>query len=198
MFTGIIEEIAEILAVEKEDNNIHFWVKAKFTNQLKVDQSIAHNGICLTVIDIKENKYKVTAIEETIKKTSIKNWKQGQKINLERAMIAGARLDGHMVQGHVDTTAILKNISDKNGSLEFEFSFLSNPECVLVNKGSICIDGTSLTVVDVKNNLFSVHIIPYTLENTVFNTYKIGCEVNIEFDIIGKYIQKIMPIYLSK
>jgi riboflavin synthase len=113
-------------------------------------------------------------------------------------MIAGARLDGHMVQGHVDTTAILKNISDKNGSLEFEFSFLSTPECVLVNKGSICIDGTSLTVVDVKNNLFSVHIIPYTLENTVFSTYKIGCEVNIEFDIIGKYIQKIMPIYLSK
>lgn len=192
MFTGIIQTIGEIISIEKIGTNIDFTIKSKFSNELNIDQSIAHNGVCLTVIEQIGDTHKVTAIKETLDKTTLSRWKVGAKVNLEKAMMANAFLDGHLVQGHVDQTAICEKIEDKDGSKYFYFEFVKNPLFTVVDKGSICIDGTSLTIVETAENKFSVAIIPYTLENTIFHQYKVGTEVNIEFDILGKYIDKIL------
>lgn len=194
MFTGIVEGSAIIQKIEKEGENIHYTIKSPLTPLLKIDQSIAHNGVCLTVVSIDADTYTVTAIKETLDKTTLGQWKEGNTINIERAMVAGDRLDGHMVQGHVDTIAYVKKIEDADGSWNFTFKFEKKPPFALVDKGSVCIDGVSLTVVKASKKKFSVSIIPYTYEHTLFHQYKTDDCVNIEFDIIGKYIQQ----YLKK
>ena len=191
MFTGIIESLAKLVSIEKNGDNITFTFKSKISNELKIDQSLAHNGICLTVVDIKNDNYSVVAIKETVLKTSIKNWEVGDSINIERAMKMGARLDGHMVQGHVDQIALCDSIIEENGSWYFKFTY-EGSENITIEKGSIAINGVSLTVVDSKKESFSVAIIPYTYEHTNFKFLKIGDSVNIEFDMIGKYISKII------
>ena len=190
MFTGIIEQLGHITAIQKEGENIHFTVKSPFTNELKVDQSVAHNGTCLTVVSINNDEYTVTAILETLEKTNLGEWKVGTKVNLERCMQMNGRLDGHIVQGHVDTTATCTNIEDQNGSWKFTFNYLT--EQVTVEKGSITVNGVSLTVVDSKDRQFSVCIIPYTYEHTNFHKLKVGDKINLEFDIIGKYVARLM------
>ena len=192
MFTGIIETLAKIERIELEQTNVHVWLSCSFTNELRVDQSVAHNGVCLTVVDIKDNQYKVTAIKETLDKTSLKHWKEGLYVNLERCMPANGRFDGHIVQGHVDQTGICTRIEDQAGSWKYTITYLPQNNNVTVEKGSICVNGTSLTVVDSDDNSFSVCIIPYTRENTVFKFLKVDDEVNLEFDIVGKYIAKML------
>jgi riboflavin synthase len=198
MFSGIIEQLGEVVALQKENSNLHITITASFdgvsnlSEVLKIDQSIAHNGVCLTVIDIKENKYTVTAIEETLNKTNLGRLRLGDKINLERCLRMGDRLDGHLVQGHVDQTAICKNIEALNGSWKFTFEYDGSQNNITVEKGSVCVNGVSLTVVDSKENSFSVCIIPYTFQHTNFSTFKAGTTVNLEFDIIGKYISKLV------
>lgn len=194
MFTGIIETIGRVVDIRKEEENLHFIFESSVANELKIDQSVAHNGVCLTVVSIDGDTYQVTAIKETLDKTNLGKLQIGDAVNIERAMIAGARLDGHIVQGHVDTTAKLKKIKDADGSTEFYFKLSKDTEFFLVDKGSVCIDGVSLTVVKTDKRKFHVAIIPYTLEHTIFHQYKEGDVVNIEFDVIGKYIQK----YLKK
>lgn len=191
MFTGIIENLSEIKEINKEGDNLSISLISKITNELKIDQSLSHNGVCLTVVDINDNIYKVTAIKETILKSSIKNWRIGDIINIERAMKLGDRLDGHMVQGHVDQTATCTKISEENGSWYFYFEYQKSNN-LTIEKGSISINGVSLTIVESMDNGFSVAIIPYTYENTNFKNIQIGDLVNIEFDMIGKYIQKII------
>ena len=191
MFTGIIENLSEIKEINKEGDNLSISLISEITNELKIDQSLSHNGVCLTVVDINNNIYKVTAIKETILKSSIKNWKIGDIINIERAMKLGDRLDGHMVQGHVDQTAICTKISEENGSWYFYFEYQRSSN-LTIEKGSISINGVSLTIVESMDNRFSVAIIPYTYENTNFKNIKVGDLVNIEFDMIGKYIYKII------
>ena len=190
MFTGIVESLGTIKKVTKDNDNLHIEVESNFTNELKIDQSVAHNGICLTVVNINENKYTVTAIKETILKTNISNWKIDDLVNLERAMKLGDRLDGHIVQGHVDQTAICTKIENANGStyFTFKYDFQNN---ITIEKGSITVNGTSLTVVNSKKDEFSVAIIPYTFENTIFKNLKVNDIVNLEFDILGKYITKL-------
>lgn len=195
MFTGIIEEVGEIISIKKDGNNIHFTIKSKLSKTLKIDQSVAHNGVCLTVIKQDKNSHTVTAIKQTLDVTTLSRLQIGSKINLERAMQVGARLDGHHVQGHVDQTATIKAIEEANGSWYFHLKFDKKPLFTLVDKGSVCIDGTSLTVVKTDKRKFSVSIIPYTFEHTIFSTYKIGTQVNIEFDILGKYIERLMKHY---
>ena len=192
MFTGIVETIGVVKAIEKESSNITFTIESELASELKVDQSVAHNGVCLTVIECDENVYKVTAIDETLQKTNLGELTKGNLINLERCMIMNARLDGHIVQGHVDQTAICTNISDEDGSFVFTFEYVHNGN-VTVEKGSITVNGVSLTVVSSKENSFSVAIIPYTLEHTNFKNFKVGSKVNLEFDIIGKYVARLMP-----
>lgn len=193
MFTGIIEQLGTIKKVIKEKGNIHLTIDAKFTPELRIDQSVAHNGVCLTIISIKEYEYTVTAIKETLEKTNISSLVPGNKINLERCMKIGDRLDGHIVQGHIDTTAICKDIIEVNGSWIFKFEYKKNDSSeITVEKGSITVNGISLTVVESKDFSFSVCIIPYTYENTSFKYLKIGDTVNIEFDVIGKYVAKMM------
>lgn len=191
MFTGIIENLSEIKEINKEGDNLSISLISKITNELKIDQSLSHNGVCLTVVDINDNIYKVTAIKETILKSSIKNWRIGDIINIERAMKLGDRLDGHMVQGHVDQTATCTKISEENGSWYFYFEYEKSSN-LTIEKGSISINGVSLTIVESMDNGFSVAIIPYTYENTNFKNIKVGDLVNIEFDMIGKYIHKII------
>jgi riboflavin synthase len=191
MFTGIIETLAKVVAIEKEGTNLHLTLESDLTSELKIDQSLAHNGVCLTVVKIDGSKYTVTAIEETLLKSAIGELEVGSVVNLERAMQLGARLDGHIVQGHVDTTASCTEVVNKDGSWIFSFEYLLNPEHITIEKGSITVDGTSLTVVDSKDNSFSVAIIPFTYEHTRFNSYKVGTRVNLEFDLIGKYIAKL-------
>ena len=191
MFTGIIEQVATIKKIVKEKENLHITLEADFVNELKIDQSVAHNGICLTVIIIENNCYTVTAIHETIQKTNISFWNINTKVNVERCMQLNGRLDGHIVQGHVDTIGICKKIENQDGSWKFTFEY-NTPSHVTVEKGSITINGTSLTVVDSKQKSFSVCIIPYTFENTNFHQLKIGDRVNLEFDIIGKYVAKLL------
>lgn len=193
MFTGIIESLGKIIQIEKEENNLHFWIECDFTHELKIDQSLAHNGVCLTVVEIKGNQYKVTAIDETLKKTNLGNLTTEKRVNLERCMRLNERLDGHIVQGHVDQTAVLTSVQNEEGSflLSFEYNEKKSGN-VTVEKGSICVNGISLTVVNSKVGGFSVAIIPYTWENTNLNELKIGDEVNLEFDIIGKYVQRLM------
>lgn len=192
MFTGIVETLGEVTNLTVEDSNLHISISASITPELKIDQSVAHNGVCLTVIGIKGDTYTVTAIAETLNKTSLKALEVGEKVNLERAMILGSRLDGHIVQGHIDQTGTCTAIEEKDGSWFFSFEYdasLNNPT---IEKGSITIDGTSLTVVNSGSNTFSVAIIPYTFDHTRFGSYKIGTQVNLEFDVIGKYVAKLM------
>ncbi len=191
MFTGIIEEIAEVVALKKEEKNIHFSLKSNISSELKVDQSLAHNGVCLTVIEIQDNIYTVTAVNETLQKTNLCFWQVGSKINIERSIKLGGRIDGHIVQGHVDQTAVCTSIEEDKGSYVFTFKY-QNSNNITVSKGSICINGVSLTIVSSKENSFSVAVIPYTFANTNFHEVKLDSVVNIEFDIIGKYIQKIV------
>ena len=190
MFTGIIEQLGVVKHIEHEGENVHFTMNAAFTNELKIDQSVAHNGCCLTVVKLDGDDYVVTAIQETMQKTNLGDWVVGTKVNLERCMVMNGRLDGHIVQGHVDTTAVCTSIEDQDGSWKYTFRYTTNQ--VTVEKGSATINGTSLTVVDSKDNEFSVCIIPYTYEYTNFHTLKIGDKVNLEFDIIGKYVAKLM------
>tara|TARA_B100001540_G_scaffold64000_1_gene57522 strand:- start:1627 stop:2208 length:582 start_codon:yes stop_codon:yes gene_type:complete len=191
MFTGIIEEIVEVVDVKKVKGNLHIVLKSQITNELKIDQSISHNGVCLTVVDINDMIYSVVAINETLRITNLAHIAIGDKINIERAMKLGDRLDGHMVQGHVDQVAKCSNIKEENGSFIFTFNYESSNN-ITVRKGSICVNGVSLTIVDSKKNSFSVAIIPYTYRNTNFHKLKIGSLVNIEFDILGKYISKLI------
>jgi riboflavin synthase len=191
MFTGIIETIGYVKEIVKENENLHIKVESDITNELKIDQSVAHNGICLTVVNIDKNQYTVTAINETILKTNIGNLSAGDSVNLERAMKLGDRLDGHIVQGHVDQTGTCKNIQETNGSWIFTFEYNTEFRNITIEKGSITIDGTSLTVINSKENEFSVAIIPYTYENTMFKNYSIGTIVNLEFDVIGKYVKRL-------
>lgn len=192
MFTGIIETLGTILEIEHDGGNIHFTIESKITNELKIDQSVAHDGVCLTVVGLKDGTYRVTAIQETLDKTRLGEWKQGTIINLERCMPATGRFDGHIVQGHVDTTAQVTKITDDNGSWRFYFSHLASADFVTVKKGSITISGVSLTVVDSSEDSFSVAIIPYTYEHTGFKNLKVGDSVNLEFDIVGKYVAEMM------
>lgn len=190
MFTGIIEEIAEVVSLQKEGSNIHFSFKSAISNELKIDQSIAHNGVCLTVVDLSGDLYTVTAVKETLDKSNLGLLKIGSKVNLERSVKIGERLDGHMVQGHVDQTGICQQIQEESGSyiLTFEYEPSNN---MTVEKGSVCVNGVSLTVINSQDNSFSVAIIPYTFEHTNLHMIKLGSVVNIEFDILGKYISKM-------
>lgn len=192
MFTGIVEAMGSLVRKEAKGTNVEFWFTSPFTQELKVDQSLAHNGVCLTVVEIQEEQYRVTAIDETLQKTNMGDVAIGQKVNLERCMSANARFDGHIVQGHVDLTGICTEIKDQQGSWEYRFSYPASSGHVTVEKGSICVNGTSLTVVDSQDDSFTVCIIPYTYEHTVFHQIKLGDRVNLEFDILGKYIKKLM------
>ena len=191
MFTGIIETLGVIENIKKSDTNLQITVKSSITSELKIDQSVSHNGICLTVVAIEADFYTVTAIDETIQKTNMASWKIGDTVNLERAMKLGDRLDGHIVQGHVDQIGVCSNIEDLNGSWRFTFKYDLTLNNLTIEKGSITINGVSLTVVNSKTNEFSVAIIPYTFENTNFSTFEIGTLVNLEFDVIGKYVARL-------
>ncbi|GIZ07917.1 riboflavin synthase [Flavobacterium sp. UMI-01] len=191
MFTGIIETLGVVQEIKKEDDNIHVTVEASITHELKIDQSVAHNGVCLTVVAIHGNHYTVTAIDETIQKTNVGDWKKGDAVNLERAMKLGDRLDGHIVQGHVDQTARCLSIENANGSWIFTFEYDSALQNITIEKGSITVNGVSLTVVNSKKNQFSVAIIPYTYEHTNFKNFQVGTKVNLEFDVIGKYVARL-------
>lgn len=192
MFTGIIETQAKLEKIEPEGTNIHFTFSSSITGELKIDQSVAHNGVCLTVVEITGNSYKVTAIDETLKRTDLGQLVVGNLVNLERCMPANGRFDGHIVQGHVDTTAVCKQINDLNGSREFVFEHERHQGNITVEKGSVTINGVSLTVVQSTDTTFSVHIIPYTYDHTNFNELRPGSLVNIEFDVIGKYVAKML------
>ena len=191
MFTGIIETLGTIKEISKDQENLHLKVTTSITNELKIDQSVAHNGICLTVVAIENDTYTVTAIKETVEKTTISSWQKNDVINIERAMKLGERLDGHIVQGHVDQIGRCLNIEEANGSWYFTFEYDKNLSNITIEKGSITINGTSLTVVNSKETEFSVAIIPYTYENTNFKTFQKGTIVNLEFDVIGKYVKRI-------
>jgi len=196
MFTGIIENTGEVMAIVKDKSNLHITIKSDIASELKIDQSVAHNGVCLTVVNINKNTncYTVTAIDETISKSNFKSIKINDKINLERAMKLGDRLDGHIVQGHVDQIGICKAIKNEDGSWVFTFEYDASTDNITIEKGSISINGVSLTVINSKNNQFSVAIIPYTFENTNFGKLKINDTVNLEFDVIGKYVAKIATL----
>lgn len=190
MFTGIVESLGEIVEINEELDNIHFTVRSEISPGLKIDQSLSHSGVCLTVIDIEKNCHTVTAVKETLDKSALKNLKKGDVFNLERAMKMGGRLDGHLVQGHVDDIAKCKDVKMNEGSWIFTFSFNEKFKNLIIEKGSICINGVSLTVFNVTNNSFDVTIIPYTYDNTNFNKINVGDIVNIEYDMIGKYLAK--------
>jgi riboflavin synthase len=194
MFTGIIETLGIISDIKKDQGNVHLTIQTNITNELKIDQSVAHNGVCLTVVEIFDNKHVVTAIQETINKTTLGEWKIGDKVNIERAMKLGDRLDGHIVQGHVDQTAVCTTIQEKSGSWEFTFEYDTALNNITIEKGSITVNGTSLTVVNSAKNSFSVAIIPYTYEHTIFHTFEIGTKVNLEFDVVGKYIARMYEL----
>jgi riboflavin synthase len=191
MFTGIIETLGTIQEIKNEKGNVHITVDSAITTELKIDQSVAHNGICLTVVELKDNSYSVTAIGETVQKTNLGNWLVGDSVNLERAMKLGDRLDGHMVQGHVDQTGTCIEALETNGSWSYTFEYDAALNNLTIEKGSITVNGVSLTVVNSKTNQFSVAIIPYTYEHTNFNSFKIGTKINLEFDVIGKYVSKL-------
>lgn len=192
MFTGIIETLGEIEAIREEGTNLHFTVKSELSNELKIDQSVAHNGVCLTVVALTENTHTVTAIQETLEKTNLAHLKLGSKVNLERCMQMNGRLDGHIVQGHVDQTAVCVKREELDGSWEYRFKYDAGNGNVTVEKGSVCVNGISLTVVGSENDEFSVFIIPYTFEHTNLHQVNVGDTVNLEFDIIGKYVARLM------
>lgn len=192
MFTGIIECMGTIEEMSREKTNLVFTVSSPIGQELKIDQSVAHDGVCLTVVECSSNRHKVVAIQETIDRTALSQWQKGRRVNLERCMPAHGRFDGHIVQGHVDTTAKVTKVEDLSGSWKFWFEYEPAPGRITVEKGSVTVNGTSLTVVDSTENSFSVCIIPYTYENTGFSQLKAGDQVNIEFDIVGKYIARLM------
>lgn len=194
MFTGIIEDLGTVSGVKKDGGNLHLTIHSKITPELKIDQSVAHNGICLTVVEISGNDYTVTAIKETIDKTNIGDLQIGDTVNLERAMKLGDRLDGHMVQGHVDQIGTCESIEETNGSWFFTFNYDNGLGNVTIEKGSITVNGVSLTVVNSEKNTFSVAIIPYTYEHTNFKNFKVGTKINLEFDVLGKYIQRLYDL----
>ena len=194
MFTGIIETLGLVKNIEKEQGNLHLTIQSDFTHELKIDQSVAHNGVCLTVVDIQNDEYKVTAIKETLQKTNLSSLEVGDQVNLERGMKLGDRLDGHIVQGHVDQTGVCAEIKDANGSTYFRFSYDTGLNNITIEKGSITINGVSLTVVNSSKDQFSVAIIPYTLEHTTFKYLKEGTVVNLEFDVIGKYVSRLQEL----
>ena len=194
MFTGIIEATGKVVSAQRDKSNLILEIEAPFVNEVKVDQSIAHNGVCLTVEKISGNHYSLTAIDETLRRTNLGDLKTGDMVNLERCMKAEGRFDGHIVQGHVDATGVCKEIVDRNGSTEFIFSYGSS-ENVTVEKGSITVNGISLTVVRSEDGIFSVAVIPYTLEHTNFKRMSVGDRVNLEFDVIGKYVQRLLKGY---
>ncbi|GAB3225972.1 riboflavin synthase [Algoriphagus aestuariicola] len=195
MFTGIIESFGIVEAITEEGSNVHFDMKSEIAQELKIDQSLAHDGVCLTVVKVSPDSYRVTAIDETIRKTNLAGWRVGKKVNLERCMPANGRFDGHIVQGHVDQTGTVKRISDENGSWVFDLEFDQSTGNVTVEKGSITINGTSLTCFNSKPGGFSVAIIPYTFEHTNFHQLQVGDLVNLEFDIVGKYIARMIKGY---
>ena len=196
MFTGIIESLGKIKSLTKEGDNLHIEVASELAPMLKIDQSVAHNGVCLTVVSLAETSYVVTAIKETLDKTNIGKLKTGAVVNLERAMKLGDRLDGHIVQGHVDQTAVCQEIKEQNGSWVFTFTYDSSLNNITIEKGSVTVNGVSLTVVNSRANTFSVAIIPYTYAHTNFNTFEKNTMVNLEFDVIGKYVKRITQGYL--
>lgn len=191
MFTGIIEDMGTVTALQREGSNLHITVQSAISHELKIDQSLSHNGVCLTVITLGDGTHTVTAIDETLRKTNIGDLAIGTKVNLERAMPASGRFDGHIVQGHVDTTGLCTLVHENNGSWEYRFSFQPQDSHLVVEKGSICINGVSLTVVDALDNELSVAIIPYTYEHTGFHQLRVGDKVNLEFDIVGKYLARL-------
>lgn len=199
MFSGIIEGIARVLAIENDKDNKHFTLECDFTNELKIDQSIAHNGVCLTVVKIDGNRYVVTAMVETLKRSNLGLLQPGDEVNVERSMKMNGRLDGHIVQGHVDTTAVCKEVVDANGSYEFTFEYDVDDEMIsrgyfTVEKGSVTVNGVSLTVCTPTRNTFKVCIIPFTFEHTNFHNIKVGSKVNLEFDVLGKYISRLAEL----
>jgi riboflavin synthase len=197
MFTGIIETVGEIKSIEKEGTNVHFDVYSPITQELKIDQSVAHDGVCLTIVAINGSIFRVTAIEETLQKSSLGLWDINKKINLERCMSANGRFDGHIVQGHVDQTGSVEKIIERDGSWVIDFSYEPGKGNITVEKGSVTVNGASLTCFNSKKRGFSVAIIPYTFENTNFHQLRTGDKVNIEFDIVGKYIQRMAKGYLD-
>jgi riboflavin synthase len=191
MFTGIIETLGTIKDIRKDQENLHITVNSSVTNELKIDQSVSHNGVCLTVVAISGDDFTVTAIKESIDKTNIGDWKTGDAVNLERAMKLGDRLDGHIVQGHVDQTGTCISVEENSGSWYYTFEYDESLNNITIEKGSITVNGVSLTVVNSKKNEFSVAIIPYTHENTNFKDFKVGTKINLEFDVIGKYVTRL-------
>ncbi|MGL5785941.1 MAG: riboflavin synthase [Bacteroidales bacterium] len=197
MFSGIVEEAATIVALEQDQSNLNLTLECSFAHELKIDQSVAHNGVCLTVVNIEDNKYTVTAIKETLERSNLGKLQIGSKVNLERSMIMNGRLDGHIVQGHVDQTAVCTEVKESDGSWYFTFEYEFNKDMarqgyMTVEKGSVCVNGVSLTVCNSKDNSFQVAIIPYTFEFTNFHQIKAGTVVNLEFYIVGKYLSKMM------
>ncbi len=191
MFTGIIETLGTIKDLRKEGENIHITLSSSVTHELKIDQSVSHNGVCLTVVGISNDQYTVTAIKESIDKTNIGEWKIGDQVNLERAMRLGDRLDGHIVQGHVDQTGTCISIEEADGSWYYTFEYDPKLSNITIEKGSITVNGVSLTVVNSQKNTFSVAIIPYTYEHTNFKNFEVGTKINLEFDVIGKYVSRL-------
>lgn len=198
MFTGIIKQTAKVINILKEGSNIHFTFESEMAKELSVDESVAHSGVCLTVVEANDFSYIVTAVQETLSKTNLGDLIIGSEVNLERAMVYNARLDGHIVQGHVDLTGSCIEINDVDGSWIFTFRYKPSDVHLLVDKGSVCVNGTSLTVVNPHDDVFSVAVIPYTFNNTVFRNMKAGDRVNLEFDVIGKYIARYAKLYAGK
>ena len=194
MFTGIIESLGTVKEVRQDQDNLHLTISSTITPELKIDQSVAHNGVCLTVVAIESDSYTVTAIRETIEKTNVGDWKKNDSVNLERAMKLGDRLDGHIVQGHVDQIGICVSVENANGSWYFTFEYDEKLNNLTIEKGSITVNGVSLTVVNSKQNEFSVAIIPYTYEHTNLKNFKVGTKINLEFDVIGKYVARLHQI----
>lgn len=194
MFTGIIESMGQIESITKNEKNKTFWVRSEISSSLKIDQSVCHDGVCLTVEEIKDGSFRVTAIAETLKKTNLGGWKSGYQVNLERSLLLGSRLDGHIVQGHADATATCIQRKEIGGSWEFGFEFPKKFNHLVIEKGSVCVNGISLTAFDVKNKSFKIAVIPYTFEHTNIKNVKRGSIVNIEFDMIGKYISRMKEV----
>ena len=194
MFTGIVECLGQIISIQKNQKNVDFLIRASFLNELKIDQSVAHNGVCLTVVEVNENYYKATAIDETLQKTNLGMLQINDFVNLERSLLFNGRIDGHLVQGHVDTTAKVTHIKDEDGSWRIGFEYEPTKNNITVEKGSICVNGVSLTVVNSSYNSFEVAIIPYTWENTTFKYLKKNQDMNLEFDIIGKYVARFASL----
>ncbi len=199
MFTGIVETTGKVVKIEKDRGNIHFTIETSIASELKIDQSVSHDGVCLTTVHVDKEKkqYTLTAIQETLDKTNMRTWKVGYEVNLERCMRADDRLDGHIVQGHVDQTAVCTKVEELDGSWKFYFEYDPGPKNITVEKGSISVNGVSLTVVDSEPNMFSVAIIPYTYDVTNFRHFRPGSVVNLEFDVIGKYVARLLELHFK-